>query len=235
MKNKRVYTEWFIDELVNEEDKERAKNGSLMNHSKVKFECGKGHIYEQIVYNHIKLSTGERNKGCPYCSNLRSKPELEIEEYVKSLGYNTEHKRFFIDKKRFEINIFIPEKNVGIEYCGSYYHASENGHKDLDSEYHFTKYSEFIKKNILIITIFDIEWENRSEEIRQYIKDILDGRENKLSYNKNGYMNNNYPSWRYYHSSNKSNYIEDYYIYMNKYKVYTCGYMMIEGEDGNRK
>ena len=77
--------------------------------------------------------------------------------------------------------------------------------------------------------------ENRSEEIRQYIKDIIDGEENKLSYNKYGYMNNNYPSWRYYHSSNKSNYIEDYYIYMNKYKVYTCVYTMIEEEDGNRK
>ena len=58
--------------------------------------------------------------------------------------------------------------------------------------------------------------------------DVLEGKENELSHNDDGYMNNNYPSCRHHQSPNKSNYIEGYYICKNKYKVYTCGYTKIE-------
>lgn len=35
-------------------------------------------------------------------------------------------------------------------------------------------------------------WNNRSLEIKQYIENILEGKENKLSYGKERHMNNNY-------------------------------------------
>lgn len=58
---------------------------------------------------------------------------------------------------------------------GSIYHSSKNGvYKNIDNLYHYNKFNECRKKNILLITIFDIEWENRSEEIKQYVKDILE-------------------------------------------------------------
>ena len=63
-------------------------------------------------------------------------------------------------------------------------------------------------------------------KIKQYIKDILEGRESYLSYNKEGYMNNNYPSWKYYLKCKQSSYSKDYYIY-NKLTVYTCGYSVL--------
>lgn len=52
------YPQWFIDDLLNEEDKEKAKKGVLFSNSKVKFRCNKGHIYTQIIHNHIHLPTG---------------------------------------------------------------------------------------------------------------------------------------------------------------------------------
>lgn len=69
--------------------------------------------------------------------------------------------------------------------------------------------------------MFDIEWDNRKEEIKKYIKDILDGKEDKLSYDKEGYMNNNYPSWKNYKNNGK--YIEHSYTSNNKI-VFTCRY-----------
>ena len=84
--------------------------------------CENGHVYKSRISNHITLSTGEKRSSCPICNNKfkRSKPELEIEEYVKSLGYVTELKHIHdSSRKWFEIDIYIPEKNVGIEYNGS--------------------------------------------------------------------------------------------------------------------
>ena len=225
--SKRVYPQWFIDELVNEEDKIKAEDGTLMNRSKVEFRCDKGHVYKQRVYDHIKISTGKKSQGCPICTHFRSKPELEIEEYVKELGYNTEHKRFRdSNHKLFEVDISIPEKNVGIEYNGSVYHSSENGvYKNLDRLYHYNKFNECRKKGILLITIFDIEWDNRKEEIKQYIVGILEGKETNLSYEREGYMNNNYPCWKHYKDS--GDHLEDSYTYNGKNIVYTCGYSML--------
>lgn len=119
--SKRIYPQLFINELINEEDKIKARNGILMNTSKIEFKCDKGHTYEQSVNSHIKLSTLERKHGCPICTHFRSKPELEIEDYIKSLGYLTEHRRFKdSNHKLFEVDIFIPEENIGIEYNGVY-------------------------------------------------------------------------------------------------------------------
>ncbi len=67
-----VYPQWFIDELVNEEDKIKARNGSLVSSDLVDFKCNNGHIYNQYVKDHIILSRQERYKGCPYCSPYRS-------------------------------------------------------------------------------------------------------------------------------------------------------------------
>ena len=231
--NKRIekrkqYPEWFIDELVNEEDKERARIKLLSTKERVTFKCDKCEkYYTQTVGDHINLSNGSRKHGCPNCIEKynRSKVELEIEEYVKSIGYNTEHKRFKDSNDRlFEVDIFIPERNVGIEYNGSYYHNIEQFR--INEDYHYNKFNECRKQNILLITIFDIEWNNREEEIKRYIKDILEGRESSLSYNKEGYMNNNYPSWKYYLTCKQSSYSKDYYIY-NKLIVYTCGYSVL--------
>ena len=72
------YPQWFIDELVNEEDKERAMDGILTTSANVEFRCKNNHIYFQNVSNHIKLSANERKQGCPCCNNSRSKAELEI-------------------------------------------------------------------------------------------------------------------------------------------------------------
>lgn len=87
------YPQWFIDELVNEEDKELAKTRKLTTNEKVMFMCQKGYVYEQNIHLHLK-SDGSKGCSCPYCSNNRSKAELEIEDYITSLGFKTEHRRF---------------------------------------------------------------------------------------------------------------------------------------------
>lgn len=90
---KRTYPNWFIEELTHEEDKEKARNGTLMNKSAVTFTCEKGHVYEQKVNYHIKLSTGEQKHGCPICGKIsRNK------KFIKSISSKRTYPQWFIDE-----------------------------------------------------------------------------------------------------------------------------------------
>ena len=90
---KRPYPQWFIDDLVDEEDKEKAKKGVLSSNSKVKFRCNKGHIYTQIIHNHIHLPTGTKKEGCPICGKEIKRKKMDM--YHKTLRT---YPQWFIDE-----------------------------------------------------------------------------------------------------------------------------------------
>lgn len=229
--SKRKYPEWLIDELKNDSDKERIRVGNISSNDVIEFKCENcGKTYIQRLYNHVSLNDGKRKHGCPNCCmKNRSRTEIEIEEYVKSLGYETEHKRLKdSNNKIFEIDIFVSDKKVGIEYNGSAFHSTVNGvKKNLNKDYHYKKFNTCRMNDILLITIFDMEWDNNKEKIKKYIEDILNGVENELSYSKEGCMNNNYPSWKHYKDSINEGCIEEK-IKSGKFTIYTCGYTKID-------
>lgn len=92
------------------------------NH-KVWWICKKGHSYKQ----NINQKTAQ-NQGCNICNANISKPQIRIYAELKSI-----FKKVELNKKinKTEIDIFIPDINVGIEYDGSYYHKKK-AHKDLN-------------------------------------------------------------------------------------------------------
>lgn len=180
----RSFPKWFINEIFDEDDKCRAIQGRISSRDKIKFICKKGHIYYQTVQNHICIKNGSRRNGCPICSKggFRSKAELEIERYVQSLGYITEHKRF--SEKNFglfEVDVFIPEKNIGIEYNGCFYHKTlPTMVHSKDRMYHNQKYYACKELGIRLISIFEPDWTYRKEKIKQYIKDLLTPPSNRV-------------------------------------------------------
>lgn len=74
--------------MVNEKDKINARDGSLKSTEEIEFKCDKGHIYEQIVYNHIKLSTGDRKKGCPICGKTNRVKNLQKLFLIRGCSLN---------------------------------------------------------------------------------------------------------------------------------------------------
>lgn len=175
LSERRVYPEWFINDLVNEQDKKSAQCGVLTSTAYVEFICPYNHIYLQQVKNHIILSRQERYKGCPICFPNRSKVEKEIEEFIISLGLETTHTKFKNENKQwFEVDIYIPDKMIGIEYNGSYYHStlpiSDHSKNKL---YHLNKYIACRALGIRLVSIFDVDWENKHEKIKQYLMDLL--------------------------------------------------------------
>ena len=54
VKNRRVFPEWFIDELAHEEDKQKARNNELKLSDRVDFVCPYHGIYNQEIRIHIR-------------------------------------------------------------------------------------------------------------------------------------------------------------------------------------
>ena len=85
---------------------------------KVWFKCNHGHSYETLLSNKISRTT-----GCPICVSHISIPELVFNNLCKKyIDKNSKSSRI----NGYEIDIFIPSKNICTEYDGAFYHNSED-------------------------------------------------------------------------------------------------------------
>lgn len=120
--------------------------------------CGKGHSW--------KTSVSDRNRGtgCPYCSRRVSKSELRIKEYIESLGLKAIAQER-VKCKGFELDIFIPEKDIAIEYNGLYWHDERTKTKT----YHYDKWLACKKEGIQLIQIWEDEWNRNEKQIKRML------------------------------------------------------------------
>ena len=112
-------------------------------------------------------------KSCGCLLHTSSMPELEIKDYLQCLFPNTVvEKSRVLDGK--EIDIYLPEYNLGIEYNGSVYHATEGAaFKNKDKYYHRDKFLLAKSKGIHLISVFDVDWLDNKEIIKKYIHDLV--------------------------------------------------------------
>ncbi|MDR0676612.1 MAG: DUF723 domain-containing protein [Elusimicrobiota bacterium] len=131
-------------------------------HTKVKIICPKHGVFEMRPNNHTS-----QQQGCPKCANNNSKAEEEVYNFISSLYSGEIIRRSKSIINNFELDIYIPEKKLAIEYNGLYWHSENNG---KDKRYHLNKLLECEKQKIKLIHIFEDEWENRKEIVSNIIK-----------------------------------------------------------------
>lgn len=126
-----------------------------------------GHKESIILGNFIN---GGRGRICKMCNDNpgMSKEESEVADYIRSIykGEVIEHYREFGK----EIDIYIPEFKLGIEYDGIRWHG-ELMHKDKFNLLHKTE--EFQKMGIRLLHFFDLEWREKPEIVKSMIADRL--------------------------------------------------------------
>src|SRR3990167_598260 len=132
------------------------------NHEEIKFRCKKCN-YE--------FETINRYPRCYSCElRFNSKEQIEIRDFIKSLNLNVEENSRKLLGNGMEIDLFIPEKNVGIEYNGLYWHSELNG---KNRNYHLEKTLFANKNNIKLIQIFSDEWLYKKDIVKNRLKYIL--------------------------------------------------------------
>lgn len=144
----------------------------------------------KIFYNNISfddyINKAELNFTCKQCNNtftsinryprcykcepkFYSKEQEEIINFINNLGINIE-----INNRKIlngvELDIFIPDYKIGIEYNGLYWHSENNG---KDKNYHLQKTLTAESQNIKLIHIFSDEWNLKKNIVKNRIKYML--------------------------------------------------------------
>jgi len=134
---------------------------------KVWWKCDKGHSYKSSIRNRVLSST-----DCIICSKFQpfSAKEKDLLRYIRSIysGKIKVNTRQIISP--YELDIYIPEKNIALEFNGLYWHS----HNRLKSkEYHKNKSQICLSKNIKLINIWEDEWDYSREHVQHMLKTIL--------------------------------------------------------------
>lgn len=125
-----------------------------------------------------------KSNMCPKCfpaEMQRSLKEKELFSFVRSLCPDaiTSYK---FDNSKQELDIFIPSKNIGIEFNGLYWHSdlvlSNNG---LSPKKDHQKYEMITTLGIRCIVILEDEWEEKQEIVKARLTNIL-GKNSKKIY-----------------------------------------------------
>ena len=172
--------------LNNLKENIESENYSLrdFNHSDnlLELECKKCKCGERTFNIDRGLFFRRRLTGIKECMNINpkkggnSKYEFEIMEILDEYKISYTH-RYKIDNN--EIDIYIPEYNIGIEFNGLYWHSELYKEK----KYHINKTNYFKERGIRIIHIWEDEWIYNNDKIVDYLLSIL-GKNDKIIYGR---------------------------------------------------
>jgi len=136
--------------------------------------CNNYTISRSVLYHRHTIT----DNPCTYCYPTKkgvSIGEKSLVDFISGLGVIVEgNNRTLISPA--EIDIFLPEYNIAIEYNGLYWHSS----KYTDSGYHLKKTELLNNIGIKLIHIFEDEWLDKSEIVKSRIKNLLSLTETKL-------------------------------------------------------
>ena len=155
-----------------------------------------------------------------------SKYEKEITQWLKELEVKNIrlHCRNLLDNLK-EIDIYLSDYHIGIEFNGDYWHSDIN---IKDTNYHLNKSCECFEKGIILFHIFESEWNNNKQEIKKQLSKLINFAlgsnlkeiQQKLTYVKNIISTN------YMELPDKTN--------INKYDISKCNFVYLPIESLNK-
>lgn len=108
----------------------------------------------------IEAMTGR----CAACSPIGSQAQIEIDRYVRSLGFVTQiSSRDVIPP--YEVDTYVPDVGLAIEYNGLYFHSAIFKNK----RYHSQKTALCGEAGVRLIHIFEDEWREKRDIVRSMI------------------------------------------------------------------
>ena len=133
------------------------------------FEINRYNLYNRTI-------VGSFENICTLCNPISensSIKENEVRDFIeKELKIKTE--KIKINNK--EIDIYMPDYKMGIEFDGLYWHSDNQ----KDKNYHLNKTINCEKENIQLLHIFEDEWIYKKEIVKSIIKSKLGLIDNKV-------------------------------------------------------
>jgi len=129
------------------------------------FKCEKHNTtFDTSIFN-----LQQADHQCPKCKNQgTSKLEKEVAKFVETTYPGFVEKGSFRIIPPKQVDIFIPDRNFGIEVCGLFWHSS--AWKGTKRNAHRDKAKLMRDKGLDLLLFFADEWLNKRELIEQMIK-----------------------------------------------------------------
>lgn len=164
MSNVKSYSEFIADSAK--------VHGDVYDYSQVDYVNAKTHVtiicnnhgpFQQTPDRHVNAGG-----GCSKCfAGGTSGAENEIANFIESFVPVERNNRTIIHPK--ELDIYIPSRNLAIEYCGLYWHSTDK----VGRSYHRDKLKACNAEGVRLITIFEDEWLHGERIVKQKLRSIL--------------------------------------------------------------
>jgi hypothetical protein len=143
-------------------------------HTPVTITCRLHGDFSQPPTNHLQGQT-----GCPRCNHMKSSAEESIAAYLEQFTKVVRRDRSLIGPK--ELDIYLPEHNLAVEYCGMYWHS----HADREDERknkgrHAEKHRLCAERGVRLITLYETEWLERPETVKRMLRNAVGYSRGKL-------------------------------------------------------
>ncbi len=132
------------------------------------FRCKDGHNFEISSVNYFSRIRSN-TPLCTVCNPIGdsvSIKELDLYKFINSVYTNQIIQSY---RDGLEIDIYLPDLQIGFEFNGLYWHSEEKKSK----RYHLDKTNHFKERGIRIIHIWEDDWDNRKEIIKSQIKNWI--------------------------------------------------------------
>lgn len=141
---------------------------------KVRILCKEHGLFEQTPTNHLSGKV-----ACFKCNHMKSAPEDAVAQYLSLFTTVEQRNRTLIGPK--EIDIYLPEHNLAVEFCGMYWHS----HGDRDEEKknklrHADKHRLCAEKGVRLITLYETEWADRQATVKRLLRNAINKTKGKL-------------------------------------------------------
>lgn len=128
------------------------------------FQCRCGRKFEPRIGSILMDNTTT-------CGCIKSKPQIEILATVQAMGL----KPYMNDRQiiaPLELDVYIPEKKLAIEYCGLHWHGELRNGKAARKK-HLNKLLACRAAGIRLVTIFEDEWLSNRAAVEGFLSSML--------------------------------------------------------------
>lgn len=130
--------------------------GYKSKHADAEFYCTE----HKLIYTAAPHSVLRGANPCPKCNHMTSNGEQELSDFLAAYTTVERHNRKILAPK--EIDIWLPEFNIGVEYHGLYWHTTNRV-----GNLHREKYDLSVASGVRLIQIFEDEWVNKKELVKE--------------------------------------------------------------------
>lgn len=117
----------------------------------------------RLLAKRMNIANGEND------CRFTSKPEIELKDYIRSLGLECKKNRKILEGK--ELDIYVASKKVAIEFNGLKWHTEWFGHKGQFT--HLQKTEECAERGVKLLQIFEDEYVLKREIVLSKIRHML--------------------------------------------------------------